>query len=45
VVEYDATRDIGKDGATIFVDGEEEVSARVEGKACNVLSVRKRKCV
>jgi len=29
VVEYDATRDIGKDCVTVFVDGEEEISARV----------------
>lgn len=45
VVENDATRDVGEDCAAIFIDREEEVSARVEGKACDVLAVRKRKRV
>lgn len=45
VVEYDATRNIGEDCATVFIDREEEVSARVESQACDVLPVRKRKRV
>ena len=45
VVEYDATRNIGEYCATVFIGREEEVSARVEGKACDVLPVRKRKRV
>jgi hypothetical protein len=41
VIEDDAAGDVGENGAAIFVDGEEQVSARVEGEAGDVLSVRK----
>ena len=42
VVEKDASWDIGEDGATVFVDGEEQVPAGVQCQAGDVLSVRKR---
>jgi hypothetical protein len=42
VVEDDASRDIGEDGAAVFVDGEEEVAARVQCEARDVLSVGER---
>jgi hypothetical protein len=45
VVEDDAAGDVGENGAAIFVDGEEQVSARVECEAGDVLAVRKRECV
>jgi hypothetical protein len=45
MVEDDAAGDVGKNGAAIFVDGEKQVTARVEGEARDVLSVRKRQRV
>tara|TARA_R110002003_G_scaffold145_8_gene13413 strand:- start:32053 stop:32244 length:192 start_codon:yes stop_codon:yes gene_type:complete len=40
VVEDGPARDVGEDGATILVDGEEQVAARVQRQAGNVLAVR-----
>ena len=41
MVDHDSARNIGEDGATVFVDGEEEVAARVQRQAGDVLSVGK----
>jgi hypothetical protein len=43
VVEGYPPGDVGEDCAAIFVDGEEEVAARVECQAGNVAAVRERK--
>lgn len=45
VVEDDSAGDVGEDGTTIFVDGKEQVTARVQCEACDVASMRKGKCV
>ena len=45
MVEDDSTWDVGKDGTAIFVDGEEEVAARVQCEARDVLSVGEREGV
>jgi hypothetical protein len=45
VVENDSAGDICEDGATVFVDGEEEIAARIECEARDVLAVRERQSV
>jgi hypothetical protein len=45
VVEHDSAGHVCKDGLSVFVDGEQKVSARVQCQAGDVSPVRKRKGV